>query len=602
VSQKVENVKDIAIYLRIPNMGEQLLTLFSKEAIIGNSDFADIRLNDFRCAGVHALLKELDNECFQLIDVGRGNNTFVNGELVKEAVIKSGSEFTIGTSALVVRKIPPIMLEYQDLLPSALTTVEKVAPQKDTSRDKQLITEKNLLQVSLFWGQQMLESRTFKSNSQISIGGSGKATFNVTLLNKEFHKIANYKGGELKLSIPAFAQGIIWQGNKLFSLNDLRQQSLPTEEQESVELIQPETLDLSLRIGDRADIQIGELSLSFQFVWPPEKVPRVAPFELDKKLLKIYASVLGIFLFILLIGLIWPESEEEKQVKIPEKLKKVLFEAGINSAKEKQQSAIGELLKSGGRARGQTGQAKRKVVTKKVKSPEEKKEKATVAKTEVQKPQETKTETTAPSKTQTAQAAPKAMPDLSSVKESSSSNLEDIGVVGKTLEKGNTSSALTSGSFARGSTGLGSGGGGESVGIGQLKGLSTGGGMGIGDVGVNPSKGKEIDVQEREEVVLLDGLDPEVISAIIKRYLPQIQHCYETGLISRPELKGKVLVHFAIQGDGTVARPKILETSLKDSITEKCILDKMKQWRFPKPRGGGVVEVKYPFLLMSTNE
>src|SRR5690606_9522622 len=108
-------------------------------------------------------------------------------------------------------------------------------------------------------------------------------------------------------------------------------------------------------------------------------------------------------------------------------------------------------------------------------------------------------------------------------------------------------------------------------------------------------------IAEEEEVIILGGLDPDVIAAIIKRYLSQIRNCYEQQLVTHPNLKGKVAVSFVIGGDGTVRKADIAETTLNNAATESCILSKIRTWKFPKPLGGGSVGVKYPFLLMSNS-
>ncbi|MBX5480316.1 MAG: AgmX/PglI C-terminal domain-containing protein [Myxococcaceae bacterium] len=41
----------------------------------------------------------------------------------------------------------------------------------------------------------------------------------------------------------------------------------------------------------------------------------------------------------------------------------------------------------------------------------------------------------------------------------------------------------------------------------------------------------------------------------------------------------------------------IAETSLQDAEVEQCILSRINRWRFPEPRGGGVVAVNYPWIF-----
>ena len=72
-------------------------------------------------------------------------------------------------------------------------------------------------------------------------------------------------------------------------------------------------------------------------------------------------------------------------------------------------------------------------------------------------------------------------------------------------------------------------------------------------------EGRQIDIKDDEQVVIEGGLDPDLIAAIIKRYGPQIQHCYEKGLVLKPTIKGKVTTNFIISSSGGVIKPKIIE-------------------------------------------
>lgn len=581
-------MKNAAVYLQDPVSEEKtLINLFDKEAVIGSSGSADIHLNDFRCNGIHAFIQTVEiqdddqqKHDFYLLDLGSQAGTVVNGKRVKEAYLKSGDTIVIGSTNLLIQKIPKSLSNLQMFLEKGAVSEED---EKVEAKLPSLVTERNLLQASLYWGQGLLEVRTFSTGAEVTIGSKKGATFGVTVLDKGLYRIASYKNRQVDLHIPAIAEGLVWLGDSAYTIEELRERQV--EENKTGEF------SIVLRIGDRADIKIGELVICFQFVLPAEKVARFAKIKMDKKLLKILGGLFAAY-FLFFMFLLWtPEQEEKKVAEVPKKLKKVLFKAGMEWAKKRQQSAIGQKLsEQGGRAKSKEGAAKAK------KAPPPKVTKKVEKTSKVVSSKKVK-----PKKDAREQKKPETV-DLNAVfgEKSSESIVDTVALSGPT-EKGTTLGAMTSGQFARGSSGFDSGGGGAGVGIGQMKGLSTGGGMGAGDYGVEVSKGKEIDISVEEEVVLLEGLDPEVISAVIRRYLPQIQHCYEMQLVSKPKLQGKVLVKFQIMGDGTVNDPRVVESTLGDEPAHKCILAKVKKWIFPKPRGGGTVDVKYPFLLMSTS-
>ncbi len=133
---------------------------------------------------------------------------------------------------------------------------------------------------------------------------------------------------------------------------------------------------------------------------------------------------------------------------------------------------------------------------------------------------------------------------------------------------------------------LGKGGGLSGGAFGGLKGS----GVGKGDVGL---------LEDESEVE--GGLDKELIAQYIKSKLGQIRYCYERQLSATPDLYGKVEIRFEIAKTGQVDKQKINETSLKNNSVEGCILSKVSSWKFPEPKNGTRVVVKYPFMFKSTN-
>jgi hypothetical protein len=97
------------------------------------------------------------------------------------------------------------------------------------------------------------------------------------------------------------------------------------------------------------------------------------------------------------------------------------------------------------------------------------------------------------------------------------------------------------------------------------------------------------------------SLSEEIIRSTIRSYRRQIRYCYEQELIRHPELAGKIRVHFVINSRGLVRSADGVSTpSLRGTNLKPCILTKVRTWKFPEPRGGGEVEVFYPFLFAPT--
>ena len=96
-------------------------------------------------------------------------------------------------------------------------------------------------------------------------------------------------------------------------------------------------------------------------------------------------------------------------------------------------------------------------------------------------------------------------------------------------------------------------------------------------------------------------LDRDIIQRVIREHRREIRACYEAELQRTPELEGRVLINFVIAPDGQVAGSRSVESSLNNSTVEDCVVRRIRSWRFPEPRGGGTVNVNYPFVFTPTH-
>lgn len=101
----------------------------------------------------------------------------------------------------------------------------------------------------------------------------------------------------------------------------------------------------------------------------------------------------------------------------------------------------------------------------------------------------------------------------------------------------------------------------------------------------------------RKEVEVRGALDPAVIRQIIEERLPEIRYCYENALLKNTDLAGKISAAWTIQPNGTVANIISSSEEIRQGILHPCIREQINHWKFPIPKGGGVVHVKYPFLF-----
>jgi TonB family protein len=156
----------------------------------------------------------------------------------------------------------------------------------------------------------------------------------------------------------------------------------------------------------------------------------------------------------------------------------------------------------------------------------------------------------------------------------------------------------------RGSGG-GGGGVGDTIGIGGIGTKGRGGGMGkYGDgigLGMGGKGSVDIGITSSEPLVM-GSLDKELIRQVIHRNRNQIRYCYEAQLPRYPKLSGRVTVKFVITAEGGVSSSNVSQSTAGNAELETCVAGRVRTWQFPKPKGGGVVIVSYPFIFKQSGD
>ncbi len=155
----------------------------------------------------------------------------------------------------------------------------------------------------------------------------------------------------------------------------------------------------------------------------------------------------------------------------------------------------------------------------------------------------------------------------------------------------------------RGSGG-GGGGTGDTIGIGGIGTKGRGGGTSSYGSGAGVLGGKQsVDVGiTSSEPMVMGSLDKELIRQVIQRNRSQIRFCYESQLTKYPKLNGKVAVKFVINAEGRVVSSEVAQSTAGNAELESCVAGRVRTWQFPKPKGGGVVIVTYPFIFKASGE
>jgi pSer/pThr/pTyr-binding forkhead associated (FHA) protein len=181
-----------------------------------------------------------------------------------------------------------------------------------------------------------------------------------------------------------------------------------------------------------------------------------------------------------------------------------------------------------------------------------------------------------------------------------SSGLDDRDVYGGLI--GNEVGEMAGG-WGYGISGVGPGGGGTGWGtigtgrygtIGHGSGTGSGYGTGSGRGGMRGRKARPPQVRIGNATATGD-LDKNIIRRYIRRKLPQIRHCYEKQLLVKPSLAGTVVTQFQISPQGKVQGASA--SGIGDKGVESCVAGAIRSIQFPKPKGGGFVNVRYPFTF-----
>lgn len=102
------------------------------------------------------------------------------------------------------------------------------------------------------------------------------------------------------------------------------------------------------------------------------------------------------------------------------------------------------------------------------------------------------------------------------------------------------------------------------------------------------------------EAVGTGSLSRGDIEKTVNRRAGALKSCYESELKKDNTLKGKIEVQFTIQPSGRVSVARVTTNTMNSTAVGSCIVAQIQRWRFPQPSGGDVT-VKYPFVFTPSN-
>jgi pSer/pThr/pTyr-binding forkhead associated (FHA) protein len=443
--------------------------------------------------------------------------------------------------------------------------------------------EAKVLQVAMLWGDQLLEVRHFNEGVPVTLGEGRQNFFHVFASEAGTrHVLAVSRGEQVELRVPAGAGVIVTNQGDVRSKEALRASGQLT----------PAVADkgqvFTLGLHDRAEVALGGLTFVVRYVKPSPMLRVSTLNEADFTYFKIACITIMAAAAVIAAMVLTPRSQTptaDDILQAHQRVAKFLVAPEKKLELKKLQLAG---VEEGAKAKDEEGKFG--------------KEDAKKAEADPSKPG---TPVVDKSKKERDRQVVGNVGLLGAFKGLKGGASDVFGPGGLGSGINNALGGLKSGAGlgdaqgvgGLGSRGNGSGGGGTALGIGGLGTQGTGRGTG-GNGGIDlGGKGKAITKIIPGKTTVIGGLDKDVIAKIIRRHQNEIKYCYESELNKNPSLAGKVAVAFTIDPTGAVSEAAVTETTLNNSTAENCMLSRIRRWKFPEPKGGGVVAVTYPWLF-----
>lgn len=484
-----------------------------------------------------------------------------------------------------VFEAPPAMV--RKATPQAVVAAKKPQPlphlQEPLPPDAQPTPEAKVLQVSMLWGDQMLEVQHFKDGAPVTIGEGQKNAFHVFVPQVgKSHVLAVSKGDKLELRAPAGCGVFVTNKGDVRTKDTLRalgQLNAATPDQEQL---------FTLGLHDRAEVSLGTVAFVMRYVKPSPVILATSLADRDFSFFKIAAICILASAAFITAMLLTPHSDLRSADDVFESQQSVakflITPEKKVEAKKLQLSGVEE----GAKAKDEEGKFGKEE-----------------AKLEEAAPSKPGTNVVDKSKKEKDRQVVGKVGLLGALKgmKGGASDVFGPGGIGTGINnslgglKGGAAMGDAQGVGGLGSRGTGNGGGGTALGIGGLGTQGNGRGVG-GSGGIDlGGRGKSVTKVIPGKTTVVGGLDKDVIAKVIRRHQNEIKYCYESELNKNPSLAGKVAVAFTIDPAGAVADANVAETTLGSTPAENCMISRIRRWKFPEPKGGGVVSVTYPWLF-----
>jgi outer membrane biosynthesis protein TonB len=620
--------------------------------LVGRTESCDVVVPSGIVSSVHAVLEVTPRE-IKIYDMNSKNGTFLNGDKVISSVVKTGDKLSFGNIEFTVSPyqgaldLPPVLdaLEPVSGAASVIRTLPEVPPANDLPKTPTIEEEVPYIVYPLSsdpnsdYSEYIFEDKIdlypifkYEHNKQsveIIILFNDKV-FSVDYLpekNGEY-KIAGATTDSKEIEFPYLGKDEkvpfveINSGNcVIHQLHNYNMLQLTDEK-----IVESNDGRVNLQENDIVKLTNDQLEIYIRKVSAPPKV-KAAPFFSRDNTLRKYLALILLFVLLPVLALnLYTVDEELKKEKDPERIATILYKQKLivnkNKAVEKtkkkkvtkQKAKKKQVVKKKTPKKKQAAPQKsnktkkvtsnpgkksaaKKQVVKKVKNPAPKRKKIATKKTS-----SAASKRRSSAKTRRANTPSKNVGRVDVYKNNFNfkSSINNLMAKGGTLKGAKTassnSSSLTSASVSGGvATNLRK----ASVGnqVGSLTGATVGKlGESKGMEGLSTKTGVYT-AGIPSETVIVGSMDPDVIRRILREHIPQFRYCYQKELdrSSNRDISGMIRLLFTIGASGHVSRAGVDGRTKLPSHVKKCVVGVLRGIQFPRPMGGGTVDVKQPF-------
>ncbi len=584
---------------RIP----EAFVLDRKKVLIGSADNCDIQLKLQGISSYHVFLF-IKGEGVMVKDLYSEAGVFVNGKRVQESFVGAGDVLTIGNlsfSAEFLEDAPPVFnadstIESMQIEPNTHFEI----PQReglvfidgeycDIKFDESNWKPSTKIPLTLFNGDYVDLDQSLEALDIVHQTKDRRleiiSYMNGLMMDVTFLKL---RDGEYFLGADKNSKTIQFhtlERTKLFSIQDGKLRFNPNDQ------ITPSVAWEKVNLSEPLFLTHGAEQVSIRLVDHATDWRAIPLFYRDREFFvrasKVFA---GVFLPMLLLLFVTIPTQEEIKSEVA-----VIYTIKTPVKKESPESEVKSEV-AAQEVTSQTENSGHKQTDQQVKPK--------VEFAQASQKQKVVAKATSPAPAQAAPAAPavKAYEFKSSVALGSvTADAPNLNATGTAQGK----SGMKDVSFNAGSSDKGALVAGADIGVGKFNGSdSKGNGSGsYGARGLASKKGFDSAYLEPKTVVL-GSMDPELLRKILREYIPQFRHCYQQELIAHDEkIKGIIDLNFTINAVGKVSR---FDIRVKDAQFSKkgvnCMGNVLGLIDFPKPKGGGVVDVRQPLNFLSETE